>query len=93
MQQTITTTRPVDAAGKTLGITVFILGVAMLISVFVLAYRDLIAAADGSVLSRLFNLPATLLFKGALLFIMGIVASAIANKGIALYEAARTGGE
>jgi hypothetical protein len=72
-----------------LGILVFVLGVAMLIGVFVLAYLDLVAAAQASVLSRLLSLPATLVYKGALLFIMGIVASAIANKGIALYQAAR----
>lgn len=78
-----------DAAGKGLGIAVFLLGVAMLIAVFVLAYLDLVAAGDGSIFSRLFNLPATLIFKGALLFIMGVVASAVANKGISLYQAAR----
>ena len=61
----------------------------MLIGVFVLAYLDLVAGAQASALSRLLNLPATLLYKGALLFIMGIVSSAIANKGIALYQAAR----
>lgn len=90
MAQTISV-RPVatDAAGKGLGIVVFLLGVAMLVAVFVLAYLDLIATADGSIFSHLFNLPATLLFKGALLLIMGIVGSAIANKGITLYQAAR----
>jgi heme/copper-type cytochrome/quinol oxidase subunit 3 len=87
--QTVTGARPADTGGKTLGIVVFLLGVGMLIAVFVLAYLDLVAAAQASALSRLLNLPATLLYKGALLFIMGIVASAIANKGIALYQAAR----
>jgi hypothetical protein len=38
----------------------------------------------------MFNLPITLMFKGGLLLIMGIVASAIANKGISLYEATRS---
>lgn len=78
-----------DSAGKGLGIGVFLLGVAMLAAVFALAYRDLLAAADGSTFSRVFNLPAALLFKAVLLLIMGLVGSAIANKGIALYQAAR----
>lgn len=86
---TMTTARPADVTGKSLGMIVFLIGVGMLVGVFVLAYRDLIAAAEASALSRLFNLPANLLYKGALLFIMGIVSSAIANKGIALYQAAR----
>lgn len=86
----MTEIRPADAAGKSLGLIVFLIGVVMLIGVFVLAYRDLIAAAQASGLSRLLNLPATLVYKGALLFIMGVVSSAIANKGIALYQAART---
>ena len=89
MAQTISVRQTVDATGKSLGIVVFLLGVAMLVAVFVLAYRDLIAASNGAVFSRLLNVPATLLFKGALLLIMGVVASAIANKGIALYQAAR----
>lgn len=89
----LSTTRSVETAGKSLGIVVFLLGVAMLISVFIIAYRDLLATAEASVLSRLFNLPVALVYKGVLLFVMGVVASAIANKGIALYQAARTGGE
>ena len=79
-----------DSTGRSLGIGVFLLGVFMLIAVFVMAYLDLIAASDGTVFQKMFNLPVTLTFKSALLLVMGIVASAIANKGIALYEAART---
>jgi hypothetical protein len=78
-----------DAAGRSLGIGVFVLGVLMLSSVFVIAYLDLVAAADGSLFEKMLNLPVTLTFKSALLLVMGIVASAVANKGIALYEAAR----
>jgi len=81
--------RTPDTTGKALGVVVFVLGVLLLITVFVLAYRDLIAADDASLFTRLVNLPMALLFKGALLFIMGVVASAIANKGIALYQASR----
>lgn len=81
--------RTADSTGKVLGVVVFLVGVVLLITVFALAYRDLIASDDASLFSRLVNLPLVLLFKGALLFIMGIVASAIANKGIALYQASR----
>lgn len=83
-------TIPTDATGRTLGILVFLLGVAMLIGVFVIAYMDLVAAGNGSIFQRMFNLPITLTFKAALLLVMGIAASAIANKGIAFYEASRT---
>lgn len=82
-------TMPRDATGRGLGIAVFLLGVILLISVFVMAYRDLLAASDGTIFQRMFNLPVALMFKGGLLLIMGIVASAIANKGISLYEATR----
>jgi hypothetical protein len=78
-----------DPAGRVLGIVVFLIGVAMLIAVFFIAYRDLIASGDGSIFQRMFNLPVTLMFKAGLLLVMGIAASAIANKGIALYAAAR----
>jgi hypothetical protein len=78
-----------DPAGRLLGIVVFLIGVAMLVAVFFIAYRDLIASGDGSIFQRMFNLPVTLLFKAGLLLVMGIAASAIANKGIALYAAAR----
>lgn len=78
-----------DPVGRALGIVVFLVGVAMLVAVFVIAYRDLIASADGSIFQRMVNLPVTLLFKAGLLLVMGVAASAIANKGIALYGAAR----
>ncbi len=91
MAQQVITVRSAaaDAAGKTLGIGVFVLGIAMLVAVFGLAYRDLIATADGQTVSRWMALPGALVFKSGLLLIMGVVASAIAGKGIALYEAAR----
>ncbi len=78
-----------DAAGKGLGLAVFGLGVVLLLAVFGLAYRDLVAAGDGLTVSRLLASPVVLVVKGALLVIMGAVASAVANKGIALYQAAR----
>lgn len=85
--------RPADRTGRALGIAVFLLGVVLLVVVFALAYRDLIAAVDGVTFSRLLTLPAMLIFKGSLLLVMGLVASAISNKGIALYDAARQKGE
>lgn len=83
-------TMPGDTTGRGLGIAVFLLGVFLLVAVFVMAYLDLVAASDGTIFQRMFNLPITLMFKGGLLLIMGIVASAIANKGISLYEATRS---
>lgn len=83
-------TMATDTTGRTLGILVFLLGVALLLGVFVIAYMDLVAAGNGSIFQRMFNLPITLTFKAGLLLVMGIVASAIANKGIAFYEASRT---
>jgi heme/copper-type cytochrome/quinol oxidase subunit 3 len=77
-----------DPAGRLLGMVVFLIGVAMLIAVFFIAYRDLIASSEG-IFQRMLNLPVTLMFKAGLLLVMGIAASAIANKGIALYAAAR----
>lgn len=82
-----------DTTGRGLGIGVFLLGVFLLIAVFVMAYLDLIAAADGSIFQKMLNLPVTLTFKSALLLVMGLSASAIANKGISLYEAARNRAE
>lgn len=78
-----------DATGRALGIMVFLLGVGLLVAVFVIAYLNLIAAGDGSIFQRMFSLPITLTFKAGLLLVMGIAASAIANKGISLYEASR----
>jgi len=86
-------TTSTDAAGRGLGIAVFLLGVALLGAVFVIAYLDLVAAGDGAIFQRMFNLPVTLTFKAGLLLVMGVVASAIANKGIALYEASRGRGD
>ncbi len=84
----------IDPAGKWLGIVVFVLGVALLVTVFGFAYRELVASGDRTA-SQLVAEPAVLLFKTGLLFVMGFVASAIANKGVALYQAARlaTAGE
>lgn len=90
-QQTITVRSAApDATGKMLGLAVFALGVALLIVVFVLGYRDLLLASEAMTFSRALALPVTLVYKGAVLLIMALVASAIANKGIALYQAAHS---
>lgn len=78
-----------DTPGRMLGLVVFLIGVGMLVAVFFIAYRDLIATGDGSIFRQMVNLPVTLLFKAGLLLVMGVAASAVANKGIALYAAAR----
>ena len=84
-----------DPAGRWLGLLVFLLGVAFLITVFVMAYRDL--AASG-VLGQLTSpSPAvqadaalrTLAVKGVLLFLMSYVGSAVAVRGISMYAASR----
>ncbi|MDR5682824.1 MAG: hypothetical protein QN163_02185 [Armatimonadota bacterium] len=80
-----------DPLGRWIGIVVFLSGVALLVTVFVIAYRELTASGDAGWFSRLFNLPGALFYKGGLLFIMGAVGSLVANKGIALYRAAWRG--
>jgi hypothetical protein len=80
-----------DRAGRIGGITVFVLGVLLLLVVFYLAYLELVAsgALAGTAGGR--SAGDTALFvaaKGLFLFLLGFVASAIANKGIALYQAA-----
>ena len=80
-----------DQAGRVSGIAVFALGVVLLLVVFYLAYLELVAsgalagtAGGRSAGDLAFFVGAKALF----LFLLGFVASAIANKGIALYEAA-----
>lgn len=70
---------------------VFILGVLLLLVVFVLAYTELVAsgALAGTIPGRSAgDIALVVATKGLLLFLLGFVASAVANKGIALYQAA-----
>ena len=80
-----------DRMGRGAGIAVFVLGVFLLLAVFYLAYKELIAsgalAPSPSAISA-GNLALLVATKGLFLFLMGFVSSAIANKGIGLYEAA-----
>jgi hypothetical protein len=67
---------------------VFVAGVLLLLAVFYLAYLELVVS--GTVTSPTVTQSALLAvaMKGLFLFLMGFVASAIANKGIGLYQAA-----
>ena len=78
----------VDGAGRRAGLAVFVLGVLLLVAVFYFAYLELVAS--GAIVSPASSQSALLLVatKGLFLFLMGFVASAIANKGIGLYQAA-----
>jgi hypothetical protein len=80
-----------DRAGRATGIAVFAVGVLLLLFVFYLAYLELVAsgALAGAGAGR--SAGDTALFLAAkvlFLVVLGFIASAIANKGIALYGAA-----
>lgn len=84
-----------DPPAKWLGLAVFLVGIAFLVAVFVLAYQDL---AGAGVLGQLASPgPAvdaaaalrTLAVKGVLFFLMAYVGSAVAGRGIGLYAASR----
>lgn len=80
--------RTVDGPGRALGLLVFVVGVVLLIAVFYLAYRELLPAASLATTGSAPNALLVVAAKGVFLFIIGFVASAIANKGINLYQAA-----
>ncbi len=80
-----------DRTGRVTGMGVFVLGVVLLLVVFYLAYLELVApgALAGTLPGRSTGDTALLIAtKGLFLFLLGFVASAMANKGIALYQAA-----
>jgi len=80
-----------DQTGRVSGIVVFTLGVLLLLVVFYLAYLELVAsgALAGTAGGRSAgDIALFVAAKGLFLFVLGFVASAIANKGIALYQAA-----
>jgi hypothetical protein len=85
----------VDRAGRGAGIAVFLVGALLLLAVFYLAYVDLIAtgalATAQAAAPPTANLALLVATKGLFLFIMGFAASAIANKGIGLFQAATRG--
>jgi len=87
-------TREPDARGRLLGLAVFVLGVALLLFVFSAAYAELTGGAMGQ-LSRPapggpdMGVALGLVLKAIFLFLLGYLASAVAGRGIGLYQAAR----
>ena len=79
-----------DHTGRVSGIAVFAIGILLLLLVFYLAYLELIAsgALAGAAGRPAGDFALFVAAKGLFLFLLGFVASAIANKGIALYQAA-----
>lgn len=85
---------PGDRTGRTIGLVVFLLGVALLVVVFAVTYSEL---AGGSIAQLVqsgagetnFNAVFAALLKGLFLVVMGYLASAIASRGIGLYQASR----
>ena len=77
-----------DRAGRAAGLAVFVLGVFLLLVVFYLAYLELIAsgAPAGAPGRPAGDAALFIAEKGLFLFVLGFVASAIANKGISLYQ-------
>jgi hypothetical protein len=87
-------TKEPDPRGRLLGLTVFVLGVVLLLFVFYAAYAELTGSAMGQ-LSRPasggpdMGLVLSLVLKAIFLFLLGYLASAVASRGIGLYQAAR----
>ncbi len=80
-----------DRAARAAGMGVFALGVLLLLGVFFLAYLELVAsgALTGTVPGRsMGDVALVVATKGLFLVLLGFVASAVANKGITLYQAA-----
>jgi len=86
-----------DTPAKWLGLSVFLLGVGLMVLVFTLAYRDLTGAG---VLGQLASPTTTvnaegairaLVVKGVLFFVLAYLGSAVAGRGIGLYAASRGG--
>lgn len=89
-----TTARRPDAPGRVLGLVVFLVGVALLLFVFYVAYTEL----TGNAMSQVarppqggpdMGLALALVLKAIFLFLLGYLASGVAGRGIGLYHAAR----
>jgi predicted phage tail protein len=81
-----------EKGAKTTGLLVFVAGAVMLVIVFFSAMGMLNATRAASLdLNRLPQEGIALLARIGFLFVMGYVASAIAGRGIHLFEAAPTG--
>ena len=89
-----------DRGSRRLGMIVFLLGIALLIAVFVMAYRvfatpisTLICGAGGSAsatASQLGTAAVATLIRIGLLFVMTLASSLIASRGIHLYLGSAT---
>lgn len=85
-----------DPAGKWLGLAVFVLGIGLLVFVFVRGFDEFVRVdaltrpGGESVFDATFLIA---LGKWLLLFLLAYVASAMAGRGTALYQAARLPGE
>jgi hypothetical protein len=82
-----------DPAGKWLGLAVFVLGIGLLVFVFVRGFDEFVRidtltrpGAGNSIFESAFLIA---LGKWLLLFLLAYVASAMAGRGIALYQSAR----
>ncbi|MDR5694744.1 MAG: hypothetical protein QN198_09460 [Armatimonadota bacterium] len=85
-----------EAVGKWLGIAVFVVGILLLALVFFLAYRDIVGESGLLTLGSSGGRPVTevvwiLVVRVLFLFLMGYLASVIAARGIAMYQASREG--
>ncbi|MER3456199.1 MAG: hypothetical protein C4303_06485 [candidate division GAL15 bacterium] len=89
-----TAVRKPDAPGRTLGLAVFVVGVVLLLFVFYVAYAELSGSAFHQVARPAqggpdMGLALVLVLKAIFLFLLGYLASAIAGRGIGLYQASR----
>ncbi|MGH2453745.1 MAG: hypothetical protein ACRDF5_08275 [bacterium] len=82
-----------DPAGKWLGLAVFVLGIGLLVFVFVQGFEEFVRVdaltrpgGGDNIFETTFLIA---LGKWLLLFLLAYVASAMAGRGIALYQAAR----
>lgn len=80
---------PVDGLVRGAGLSVFVIGVMLLVTVFFLAYQELLASGVmASPPMATLSVILLVLAKGLFLLVMGYAASAISNKGIGLYQVA-----
>jgi uncharacterized protein YjeT (DUF2065 family) len=85
-----------DASGRILGLVVFTVGIVLLLFVFYLAYTALTGGMLGGLAAPAteqqgpnLNFALVLVLKAIFLFILGYVGSAIAGRGIGMYQASR----
>ncbi len=80
---------PVDGLVRAAGLSVFVIGVMLLVTVFYLAYEELLASGVlASPPTASLSVILLVVAKGLFLLVMGYAASTISSKGIGLYQAA-----